>query len=214
MIFIEGLPGTGKSSTALNLKRELQARGHDFSLFLETDGDSPLRYKEGTSLNDNVDEFSETMLRHWADFLSSNTQNTIVESLLIQQQVNLPIALDKENEGKILIRKLFELIPESTLIYLYNSDPVESFYSSMESRGESWKDTVSNSLRLSPWVKNRNIAPDESVEKFINEISRVTAELLQEFPHKVVRINVDHKNWDEVLNRCFNICLPNKREKL
>jgi len=67
-VFIEGLPGTGKSSIAKNLADSLAAQGISTRLILEAAPENPLRFNTGTDQSIDVVRFVNSIMKQWVKF--------------------------------------------------------------------------------------------------------------------------------------------------
>ncbi len=207
MILIEGLPGTGKSTFAKNLVRALEGKCK-VRLFLETDEDNPFIYKTGTTIDSNIEDFSNFVLNAWCTFLKNESYKDhiyIQESLTIQQQMNFPLVINKVEKGKSLINEIFKKIERvnPVLIYLYSSNPVAHFEKTMKSRGTEWEQQVRGTLSTSALLKDKKI--DEPIKFFIEELVLNTEDVLEECPFRVLRFNIDEKSYDEILGEVVDL---------
>lgn len=214
MILIEGLPGTGKSTFAKSLERILEAK-YKVRLFLETDEDNPFIYKTGTTIDTNIEDFSNFVLNAWSTFLKNESFKDYIyiqESLTIQQQMNFPLAINKVEKGKALVNEIFKKVERvnPVLIYLYSSDPVDHFEKTMESRGIEWEQQVRDTLSSSVLFKNKKV--DDPVRGFIEELVLNTEDVLEECPFRVLRFNINEKSYDEILEEVTDlICYEIKK---
>ncbi len=207
MILIEGLPGTGKSTLAKSISDYFISHGREVVLHLETEKDSPFRFKDGTSLDVNFDEFCSTILSKWKKYINTSSLERkliIQESLTIQQQVNFSTIIERFDEAKKLVIEIFSLLDSETkLIYLSSSDPKAHFEKTMKIRGSEWVEKTVRPISKTLWASKRGLTHPDSALELVTEVSKNTESILNEFPFKVLRINVDSSNWVEMEKECI-----------
>jgi hypothetical protein len=138
LVFIEGIPGSGKSTFARFLANQFERNGYTCGLFFETTYDHPIICSESF---DDYNTFIEVYLEKWNNFLISQCDSDVIvmESALFQS----PIVhlLHKDVNRNIIqslivnVSKLFRDV-DCKLIYFYQNDAAAAIQKMVEIRGE------------------------------------------------------------------------------
>ena len=210
MILIEGIPGSGKSTTAINLKKELQLKKVDCKLFLEYSDENPFRYKNGTSPEVPVQDFVSTVSSQWKLFFdkySNKNKMIIQEGMTLQQQVNYAVWIDRFIEIKPLIQEILNGLKkiQPTLFYLEHRKPEENFQRVMQERGNDWVTSAIKPISESPFAVNRNIAGVKALQSFLEEITKKNLECLSLLDFPVHRINIGDYDEDSLIIKILSV---------
>ena len=131
LILIEGIPGSGKSTTAWKLSAEIRDSGKDCRCFLEWDDDHPIFIGYERDISEIVLSFRERegdILKQWEEFArgaQSKETISIIESRFWQTTMMLMYLSGYSEDGVIesnqrVVTAITELKP--ALIYLANDD--------------------------------------------------------------------------------------------
>lgn len=129
LIFVDGLPGSGKSTTAQFVALQLQKHNLKARWFYEVEEPHPIHYWDAA----NRDEFAQKSLQLWRLFAASARQSdeiTVLESSLFQRTLGLVLARYENINEEWLIEyyaELQEIIVELApmLVYYYQVDVAE-----------------------------------------------------------------------------------------
>lgn len=206
-VFIEGLPGSGKSTTATNLGRHLISNGESVKVILEPDEVNPFRLEAGTSQDVQPSFFIQQISKQWMDFLSQNSFRNgylIQEAMTIQQQVNYLLWMNRKEDITPLVLKLFDLSKDLNpyLIYLYQNDATSSFQSTMLSRGQSWVEQKVKPIVNSPFANGKNKDHIALMNSFIGEVQTITDSLFDLFPYKKLKVDISGQREKHIQEIC------------
>src|SRR5262245_47045296 len=110
LIFVDGLPGSGKSTTAKSLAAELEQRGIPWRLFRERESDHPLNvggnlHPSGSATGNRlfaaytVDSFQEESLARWQAFVAEAARAeavNVLDSYPFQNSVRVLLQMDAD----------------------------------------------------------------------------------------------------------------------
>ncbi|WP_042161214.1 hypothetical protein [Paenibacillus gorillae] len=198
IIIVDGMPGSGKSTTAEFIAGKLNAMNIDHILFLETSPDNPLFINtpaiDSLSTDEQADEFTTKVTTLYADFIEryKEQQTVVIIESLIYQGI-LSVALFKgmqENKVKTLVKRIIEILKEGMspeVIFYFQVDAEHNWRRICEFRGPEF-------------AKNCGLHTDEDFKRAAQGWSYtqdIFCELLNEWniPSKIIR-NSDY-SWDE-----------------
>ncbi|PKU92163.1 hypothetical protein CQR46_0243 [Bifidobacterium pseudolongum subsp. globosum] len=147
LIIVEGLPGTGKSTTASLIARELRERGHTVVCVDEGDPNHPADLPDYDIFDDFADERTHILAR-WRSFVEHADPHTIYvfNCLLLQNPMcetmmrfDMDEAASRAYIGQIarIIRPLHPLV-----VYLDRTDVRSTVDAVLAERGEGWLNAV------------------------------------------------------------------------
>lgn len=206
-VFIEGLPGSGKTTTARNLESQLNNSAQAVKMFLEPDDINPFRLYDGTTQEVQPSFFIEEIPRQWRNFISQNSFKDgylILEAMTIQQQVNYLLWMNKKEEITPLVLKLFDLSKDlnPSLVYLYHRDAVASFQSTMLIRGQNWVEQKVKPIVNSPFAEGKNKDYLALMNSFIFEIQEITDSLFELYPYKKLKLDISSQREHLIKEIC------------
>lgn len=138
LVFIEGIPGSGKSTFARFLANQFERNGYTSNLFFETTYNHPIIHSESF---DAYRMFIQSYLERWNTFLLQHYDSDVIvmESALFQS----PIVhlLHKDVDRSIIqslivnVSKLFKEV-DCKLIYFYQEDAATAIQMMIDIRGK------------------------------------------------------------------------------
>ena len=144
LIFVEGFPGAGKSTTAQFLARRLARRGGRVRWIYEGEAPNPLVPAAPAGGYQSWEQFADRRVERWRAFAAAAAEDDVTvvpESALLQ----LPVfAMLRRNVDPALITALVSRLVEAaaplrpTLVYLARRDPEAAFRAIGEQRGLPW----------------------------------------------------------------------------
>lgn len=168
ILFIDGLPGSGKSTAAAEIGRRCQ----DSRIFLESHPDHPLRVgapdRLGAAFGDihqvyNADSFAAASLQKLDAFLQTTESDVryVFESHPVQSTVRVLLQLDAPEPTILefwsdLQDRLKRIDP--WLLYFRESDAGQAMEHIFRQRGRTWERYVVEALSQSPWMKKRGLS--------------------------------------------------------
>jgi hypothetical protein len=196
LILIEGLPGSGKSTSTQYLGTVLQRSGIACDCFQEEDDPHPI-----PCLDFEIKGLPKKMVPLWKKFAEQAEQEpkvTIIESRLWQNSSLFMYMSENEVEDIVLFNQqvnqvLTRLSP--VLIYL-NQDKVEAALRRMAaSRGEAWMQATLRETNQYQWFKSRGLHDFEGWVTFFKEWQTVAGRLYEDWPYRKIRILNPHDDW-------------------
>lgn len=173
LIFVEGIMGAGKSTTAWFLTQQLQRYGIAARFLLEgptaEEPDHPLRvatelpHPNGVWLDVTVPQYIERSLQKWHSFAQEALQSTVVticDGLLFHG--NLTDLLLMNAEPDVLFRYVVQVLESiqrlnPVLIYFYHADVTQALRAVSDERGSEWEAYQVNWKVRSPYGMQRSL---------------------------------------------------------
>lgn len=198
LILIEGLPGAGKTSTAVHLGEQLLQQGVTCEWFLEQDEGHPINCL-GLALKDLSEKLLIPLWKSFVDKVADDETLTIMESRLWQNtslfMYMAEFPLDKIIELQDRVNSV--LAPLSpVLIYLYQEDVHEALGRLHESRGDGWMSRTLEKTSKYSWFQSRNKNDFSGWLEFFDTWLDIAEELYTRWPHKKLKIENPHNNWE------------------
>jgi hypothetical protein len=168
ILFVDGLPGSGKSTAAAEIGRRCQ----DSRVFLEGDPNHPLLVgvpdKMGAAFGTihqvhTADSFATRALQKLDGFLekAESDERYVFESHPLQSTVRVLLQLDAPEPAILKFwSDLQDLLTpvEPWLLYFRENEPDQAMEAIFRERGLAWQDYVVKALSRSPWMKERNLS--------------------------------------------------------
>ncbi|MFC4775448.1 hypothetical protein ACFO9Q_01445 [Paenibacillus sp. GCM10023252] len=198
LVIVEGIPGSGKSSTARFISLQLERNGVQTELFHESTFQHPILLEE---VINNSEQWQASYLSKWKKFISNNADMQTVcvfESVLFQSPIINLLHLDTDQSE--IIRFIDEILSslstvDCSLVYLYQNDPGVGINRMMATRGgESWLENTYEKYKHFPYYKNRGHSGKELHLKFLDDYSKIAGHLFSEC--RINSIGIDNSNWE------------------
>jgi hypothetical protein len=177
ILFIDGLPGSGKSMAAAAVGRHLS---HS-RVFLESAPDHPLLVatpdRMGAAFADiheihSWDSFAAAALGKLESFLANAACDVlfVFESHPIQSTVRVLFQLDAPQ--KTILQFWSDLqdrlaLVQPQLIYLQESHPLQAVKEIARMRGPAWESYLIEALKQSPWMQARALSGVEGADQML-----------------------------------------------
>jgi hypothetical protein len=181
ILFIDGLPGSGKSTTAM----QVGSRFPRSLVYLESAADHPLLVGSPDAMGaafskihevHSVESFSTAALDRLDAFLKTVEDSAlyVFESHPIQSTVRVLLQLDAsesmiERFWQDLQDRLVSIEPR--LLYLRENDPSQALSEILQKRGSAWETYVIEAFGHFPWMKSRGLSGIIGVGKLFVEYS-------------------------------------------
>lgn len=207
LIFIEGLPGSGKSSIASELHSRIVLRDIDCSWYLEETKEHPVTPSvlRATASQAN---FHNRCLQSWAEFVQSGIMSNtvhILEGCAFQSTIRfmLEYGADRNQILKYVMefeQKVYPLLP--AMIYLYQENP-RSFLEDIvfPKRGVAWVNKVSSYLASTPCCRERGWTDQNGMTNFWILYRNLCDEVLHLMKMPILRVEITNQNWVFILER-------------
>ena len=154
LVLIEGLPGSGKTTTAEYLATQMNDSGNPSQWFSEAAQDNPITLSMGDI---QAPDFRYRILQQWRAFAQSSAGSdivTVIESTFWQYTALCMVYTLHLDEEVLLFNKLIstEIRPLSpALIYLDHVDANTGMKRVIDARGQGWVDNVLKIHMEAPW---------------------------------------------------------------
>ena len=207
IVFIEGLPGSGKTTAAITIGHRLP-RGR---VFLESQTDHPLRVgvpdERGAAFADihqiySADSFAAAALVRLEGFLANTDPGTpyIFESHPIQSTVRVLLQLDA---AEVTVLKFWSQLQdrlgsaELQLVYLQENDPQQALTDIIRARGPAWERYVVDAFNRYPWMQARGLSGVGGMLEMIGQYAAMTDRLVALWRFPVLRLPARPASYHE-----------------
>jgi len=205
LILVDGITGSGKSTTSHYLARQLAKNGIRVKWYPEVENDHPFHIKidGGDKLKEAewLDRFFDVYPKQLAEFAEkaekTDTVN-IVECFIFQDILAWLVMYDcdidriKKFYGQYMqiMKKLNPVV-----IHFYQKDAKEALRLNFERRGNEWKKDIVSSYEDGLFYKNRNLSGEDGFFKFYGEISDIALKLFDCLDCEKIKIENSGHNW-------------------
>jgi hypothetical protein len=216
LIFIEGLPGLGKTTTSSVVASWLQSRHFTVNLFLETQPEHPLNvggdlhpagntpgeafFQRYTPVN-----FVQESIKRWEQFVHAALQSetiSVLDSFPYQNSIRILLQMDATfdfmreyaNHVETLV---MPLIP--TLIYFNQPDDshaINHIKNISAKRGKEWTVYVEELVSNCPYGVARNLEGFNGIVTFISDYKQIMDSLLHQSRIPRIILESRSENWD------------------
>ncbi len=197
LILVEGLPGSGKSTTTTYLAELLRQGGATVAAYLEKQPGHPLNvggelHPSGRTIGDEffrrytIESFIDESVRRWQAMVSDAEQEAtvnILDSYPYQNSVRVLLQLDATIDQLRVYAQEVETLMQPLapiLIYLDRQDLGEATRAISQQRGEAWTAYVVEVITRSPYAQRRGLVGPSGVLTILQTYQRVVTELLDE----------------------------------
>jgi len=207
LVFVEGIPGSGKSTFARFLANQFERNGHNCSLFLETTYNHPIIHAASF---DDFNLFIESYFDRWNKFLMNQYGSDVVvmESALIQSPIVHLLHKDVDrNLIKSLIINVSKLFGEvnSKLVFFYQEDAEAAIHKMIDIRGmEEFLLKKYNEYKHEKYFINRKELGLNSHIVFFLEYAVLANEIVKNVSLETITIENSKRNYSLYEQRLIN----------
>jgi hypothetical protein len=217
LVFIEGMTGAGKSTTARNVAAWLEARGEPVHLYHEMDPDNPIRTKGVDAMRSNHPQVGRLPdvgpdgfaldpsvygPTQWSDLARRSIEGPetlVLESRYMQNSVQprymAGAPAEKVYDGFAKIAE--RIAPASALlVYLRQSDVAAMTARTLVERGAPWAPWLVETFSAHAWAKQRGVTGEEAIAGFYEDWEKVAARLCEIHRGPSVVLTDAHADWD------------------
>ncbi|MGM0396107.1 MAG: hypothetical protein ACQEP4_03540 [Bacillota bacterium] len=204
LILIDGITGSGKSTTAQFLAGQLMFNGIKAKWYHETEDSHPLAYEEDVevfSSDHERDKFINTIPKLWRRF-AKDAKNSdcvhIIESHLLQDTVRI-LFQNNLDEARVLafVKEIEDIIKplNPALVYFKQKDVEHSIRKIWKRRGEDWKNWFVDSDIQTPFVKSSGLIGETGVIKLWSDYQNFTDKIYEGYGFKKLSIDNSEGKW-------------------
>jgi thymidylate kinase len=208
LIFVDGISGSGKSTTAHYLYRQLVKNGIKTKWYFETDQSSPFRVRIDTGgkdipENEWLDKFYECYPRQIAEFAEKAIKDDVVyiiECFLFQNILLFLIMYESDRDRIVrFYRQYMEIMKKlnPAVIHFFQKDVKKAVRLNFERRGDEWKNFIISRDEKGLFFKNRNLSGEEGFVKFFEEMSDIALRLYDGLYFAKIKIENSGQDWNE-----------------
>jgi len=209
LILIEGMIGSGKTTTAERLGDWLSGRGENVRAFGEGAADHPIRTRRVDELlavpaPGDPGAYSASQWRRLADRCRRREQTVILESIFLQNSV-MPAFIDGAPAAavnQICAEIQRQAAPaEPFLVYLRPTDIAAAIARVHRTRGEPWSSRNLEFVENSPWARRRNLHGRTAVVRLYQAWEPVVSQLYLRYPFGKLMVPDPQLDWPAALQR-------------
>ncbi|MCP4580494.1 MAG: hypothetical protein GY839_02670 [candidate division Zixibacteria bacterium] len=199
VIFVEGISGSGKTSTCQFLYRQYLLTGYDARFFHEFHIPHPIHEWYLTD----PQEWIDTTLTHWQVFVKKTLASEkiiIMDSALFQGTMSVLLELDVDRD---IILDYAYRVPEiirplnPSLVYFYQADYRKALLKIYQQREEKTRIKKDNFIRTIKYGQNRNLYGHEGYMRFVGEFRDISNELFKNYDMSKISIENSAGDWPD-----------------
>jgi len=210
IVFIDGLPGSGKSMAATEIGRRLVGS----QVFLESQPDHPLLVgvpdERGAAFADihethSPESFAVMALQKLEGFLNTTKQGVryVFESHPMQSTVRVLGQLDAP---ETMIMKFWSDLQdrleftEPRLLYFHENDPRQALKDIIRKRGPTWEKYMVDAFGRYPWTKARGLSGSDALFAATEEYSKLLDQLAASWRFPLLTLTARPQNYQQRTN--------------
>lgn len=208
IIFVEGMPGCGKSTLTDNLSAMLRKNGSESYSHQELDKNQPVYVLREKETDTHSIEYLKNYLSRWEYFVKSNDLKNevhVFDATPFQSFVRLAIEAGNVEKSSEYISELEKILSNtsSCLIYLKPDCPLKQTDYCIRDKGEVWGSKVSNYLEKTHFSKQHGWEGVAGMRIFWDCYVEICDSLVAEIrmPKKIIRSAPGE--WDRVQEEVF-----------
>jgi hypothetical protein len=223
LILIEGIPCSGKSTTAMKLNSIVSAHGIECQCFLEWSPNNPIFIGNIESLPEIIatTKFrAQKIIRNWKDFTAKARQHStvsIIESRFWQTDaMYLYLSGHSENEAIESSRRIVCIISELSpiVIYLAPQDIGKMLAQVTAAKNQewrkagkegSWQQWGNNVYEQQSWFTRRSLKGEDAIVRFFYEWAAISDKLYEEVPFRKIKLVDPQADWEGSMRRIEDV---------
>jgi hypothetical protein len=230
LILIEGMIGSGKTTTATRVGDWLARRGENVRVFCECAADHPIRTRAEDRLRaaaglqtpgpgsagdggpaGSPGAYTASQWRRLAERCLRDRQTIIVESSFLQNSV---MSAFIDGAPARTVNEIFTTIVRQAapagpfLVYLRPADTGAAIARTHRTRGEPWSSRNVAFVENSPWARRRNLQGQDAVVKLYQAWEPVVTRLYSRYPFPKIMVTDPQDDWQATLARICAAARP------
>jgi len=208
LILVEGITGTGKSTTAQNLFLKLRSQNQRVKWFHEEEKAHPLFYPDWNiqwiRTADKLSNFIQKWPLQWESlFRYCNKQIVIVTSYLFQDGARVLFANNVEKERIVqFVKSITESIKDlnPVMIFLYTRDIIKTLENLWIKRGYPWMKYMYGVDEQTQFALSRNLKGTTASMVLWGEFQNFCREVFKSIDIEKIELDVSDHKWEEYQN--------------
>ena len=220
LIVIEGMIGSGKTTTATGVGDWLAGRGENVRVFCEGAADHPIRTRAEDRLRaeagdgaaaDSPGVYAAVQWRRLAERCLRGGPTIIIESSFLQNSV-MPAFIDgapARTVEEIFTQIVRQAAPaRPLLVYLRPADITAAIARVHRTRGDPWSSRNVAFVENSPWARRRSLRGQDAVVKLYQAWEPVVTQLYGRYPFPKIMVTDPQHDWQATLTRICAAARP------
>ncbi len=209
LVLVEGLSGSGKTTTARHLQQHLLERGVSARAYGEGDHDNPIaigsllpnlaslisRYAKRT---DFLDDWKNLALE-----LRANDRTVILEGRFIQNAAMFRCLAGLEEGAVPHTRSILSCIEDlhPLLIYLRVSDPASHAQRALDESPPEWVELVLRQFERTPWFRSRGVKGSAGWVQFLSAWQLQLESVTECLDMDILTLSDSHLDWPQAVDQ-------------
>ncbi len=209
MILVDGIPGSGKSTTAYYLERFCRAAGLDARWYHELEADNPLFSEEyiETRTIDNADQFIKETLQKWknlVDRIKNSKTIYIIEGYLLQGTVGAlfdnaveeAVIKDYADQVATILKEI-----KPSVIYFSPENVYQNLLDLVQIRDPEWIRSRGKSIISSKYAMKHKLSGYEGWVEMLTKRAKLADKIVEAFHFSSLVLDSTGKHWGAYLDR-------------
>lgn len=225
LILVDGITGSGKSTTAHYIARQLERNGIKVKWFYEEEKGHPLdplkiKKKKKESESEFCRRYMKKFIEAWKIFVKKVEKDDkvyIIESFFFQDNLLDPISNDFDKlETKTYSFEICDTMKSlnPTLIHFYQEDVGKAMRRNWNRRGEQWKNWLIKREAKTAYCKNRKLRGSKAPIGLWSELTNISKELFKELDFKKIQIENSKQEWDKYRKEILEFLKIEQKEEI
>ncbi|MBV7330435.1 hypothetical protein KFU94_19745 [Chloroflexi bacterium TSY] len=201
LIIIEGIMGSGKSTTAEFLDVQLRVKDIETRLLLESNETHPIQMRD-PAFSETVDDWMAERVDKWQAFVNVAMDSecvTILDGQLFHENVDSLLYFDvAESTIEAFVTHIYDIIDclNPTLIYFYQDDIRASIRKTFDRRGSGWETwQIDWKVHDRPYGQKRGLEGFDGFVQIYSAHRNLTDRLFQSFLKRKLAIENSSADW-------------------
>jgi thymidylate kinase len=201
LILVEGCPGSGKSSTAQFLCRQLQQAGYLCRWYYEEEMPHPVAATKGVGRAKDFREYGTATLKRWRDFVSRTKRANeiiIIESHFFQDIIAPLLRVDVKPEriGKLVLRMAEFCAPlNPSLFYFHQPDYSAAMRRILDERGSDVEKRYIQRSAGSIYARRRGLQGFDGLVQNWVDVRHIMEQMVGELDMPTLTIDNSARDW-------------------